>query len=149
MDTVETRHDERSFRAPITARSWTIEVGQTPKSRDTGVPAPGRMSPQRALASIIKLDATVRMDAQKRAVVTPSQESVVPKSQEYRSKTPPEFGHAMLEYFSFDPKYINLNNGENLIDQYLPPGASNMLKPPFSQGRSERRPGLYWTRAQN
>ncbi|KAJ7070500.1 pyridoxal phosphate-dependent transferase [Mycena amicta] len=29
----------------------------------------------------------------------------------FESKTPPPFGHAMLEYFSFDPNYTNLNNG--------------------------------------
>ncbi|KAJ7201375.1 PLP-dependent transferase [Mycena pura] len=28
-----------------------------------------------------------------------------------QNKTPPQFGHAMLEYFAFDPKYTNLNHG--------------------------------------
>ncbi|KAF7347351.1 PLP-dependent transferase [Mycena venus] len=29
----------------------------------------------------------------------------------WRDKKPPKFGHAMLEYFPFDPAYINLNHG--------------------------------------
>lgn len=29
----------------------------------------------------------------------------------YRS-TPPPFGHDILRYFGFDPKYVNLNHGE-------------------------------------
>jgi len=29
----------------------------------------------------------------------------------WRDKTPPQFGHAMLEYFPFDPGYVNLNHG--------------------------------------
>ncbi|KAJ7601323.1 pyridoxal phosphate-dependent transferase [Mycena rosella] len=29
----------------------------------------------------------------------------------WRNKTPPEFGHAMLQYFAFDPGYTNLNHG--------------------------------------
>ncbi|KAJ7665092.1 PLP-dependent transferase [Mycena polygramma] len=29
----------------------------------------------------------------------------------WREKTPPEFGHAMLEYFAFDPAYTNMNHG--------------------------------------
>ncbi|KAJ7242575.1 PLP-dependent transferase [Mycena haematopus] len=29
----------------------------------------------------------------------------------WRDKTPPQFGHAMLEYFPFDPGYTNLNHG--------------------------------------
>ncbi|KAF7337729.1 Arginase/deacetylase [Mycena sanguinolenta] len=28
----------------------------------------------------------------------------------WRDKKPPQFGHAMLEYFAFDPGYLNLNN---------------------------------------
>ena len=30
---------------------------------------------------------------------------------DYVNDTPPPFGHAMLEFFSFDPGFINLNNG--------------------------------------
>ncbi|KAL0581648.1 hypothetical protein V5O48_000349 [Marasmius crinis-equi] len=29
----------------------------------------------------------------------------------YKSKSPPEFGHAMLEYFNFDKDYTNMNHG--------------------------------------
>jgi hypothetical protein len=29
----------------------------------------------------------------------------------YTDKQPPPFGHQLLEYFHFDPGYINLNNG--------------------------------------
>ncbi|KAJ6541803.1 pyridoxal phosphate-dependent transferase [Mycena capillaripes] len=29
----------------------------------------------------------------------------------WRDKTPPKFGHAMLEYFTFEPGYTNLNHG--------------------------------------
>ncbi|KAF9649870.1 PLP-dependent transferase [Thelephora ganbajun] len=29
----------------------------------------------------------------------------------YADKPPPPFGHQLLEYFSFDPGYVNLNNG--------------------------------------
>ncbi|KAJ6520397.1 PLP-dependent transferase [Mycena sanguinolenta] len=29
----------------------------------------------------------------------------------WRDKKPPQFGHAMLEYFAFEPGYLNLNNG--------------------------------------
>ena len=29
----------------------------------------------------------------------------------YTDKQPPPFGHQLLEYFSFDPRYINLNHG--------------------------------------
>ena len=29
----------------------------------------------------------------------------------YTGKQPPPFGHPLLEYFSFDPGYVNLNNG--------------------------------------
>ncbi|KAJ7492082.1 PLP-dependent transferase [Mycena latifolia] len=29
----------------------------------------------------------------------------------WRDETPPEFGHAMLKYFAFDPEYTNLNHG--------------------------------------
>lgn len=32
-------------------------------------------------------------------------------SASYTGKQPPPFGHQLLEYFSFDPGYINLNNG--------------------------------------
>ncbi|KAF7307463.1 PLP-dependent transferase [Mycena indigotica] len=30
---------------------------------------------------------------------------------DFQGKTPPPFGHAMLEYFAFDPGYTNLNHG--------------------------------------
>ncbi|KAJ7757543.1 PLP-dependent transferase [Mycena metata] len=33
------------------------------------------------------------------------------KTVDWRDKTPPKFGHAMLEYFPFDAGYINLNHG--------------------------------------
>lgn len=29
----------------------------------------------------------------------------------YINTQPPPFGHQLLDYFSFDPGYINLNNG--------------------------------------
>ena len=33
----------------------------------------------------------------------------------YADKQPPPFGHPLLEYFSFDPGYINLNNGPPML----------------------------------
>ena len=33
------------------------------------------------------------------------------RSVPYTDKQPPPFGHQLLEYFSFDPGYVNLNNG--------------------------------------
>ncbi|KAF8204459.1 pyridoxal phosphate-dependent transferase [Mycena galopus ATCC 62051] len=33
------------------------------------------------------------------------------KIESWRDKTQPQFGHAMLEYFPFDPGYVNLNHG--------------------------------------
>ncbi|KAJ7919311.1 PLP-dependent transferase [Mycena leptocephala] len=35
----------------------------------------------------------------------------VSRNVSWRDKTPPPFGHAMLEYFAFDPGYTNLNHG--------------------------------------
>ena len=32
---------------------------------------------------------------------------------DYMDETPPPFGHAMLEFFSFDPGYVNLNHGQS------------------------------------
>jgi hypothetical protein len=32
-------------------------------------------------------------------------------SASYINKQPPPFGHQLLEYFSFDPGYVNLNHG--------------------------------------
>lgn len=39
----------------------------------------------------------------------------------YTGKQPPPFGHQLLEYFHFDPGYINLNNGSLVLD-YDPSG---------------------------
>lgn len=33
-------------------------------------------------------------------------------STSYTGRQPPSFGHQLLDYFSFDPGYINLNNGQ-------------------------------------
>ena len=33
------------------------------------------------------------------------------RSASYTDKRPPPFGHQLLEYFSFDPGYVNLNHG--------------------------------------
>ena len=35
----------------------------------------------------------------------------------YADKQPPPFGHQLLEYFQFDPGYINLNNGLLVLDR--------------------------------
>lgn len=32
--------------------------------------------------------------------------------EELYKETPPKFGHEVLQYFGFDPEYVNLNNGE-------------------------------------
>ena len=34
----------------------------------------------------------------------------------YADELPPPFGHPLLEYFSFDPGYVNLNNGRLFLD---------------------------------
>ncbi|KAK1233737.1 hypothetical protein PQX77_003084 [Marasmius sp. AFHP31] len=46
----------------------------------------------------------------------------------YKSKSPPAFGHPMLEYFLFDKNFTNMNHGEDsaLKDRYLP-GAYHSL----------------------
>lgn len=42
-------------------------------------------------------------------------------SASYVNKQPPPFGRQLLEYFSFDAGYINLNNGSHAHD-YGPSG---------------------------
>ena len=32
---------------------------------------------------------------------------------DYVGLTPPPFGHAMRQFWAFDPKYINLNHGKS------------------------------------
>lgn len=34
----------------------------------------------------------------------------------YPDEEPPPFGHPLLEYFSFNPGYVNLNNGSSPLD---------------------------------
>ena len=34
---------------------------------------------------------------------------------DYVDTTPPPYGHPMLEFFSFNPGYINLNHGESTV----------------------------------
>ena len=33
----------------------------------------------------------------------------------YTDTQPPPFGHQLLEYFGFDPGYVNLNNGSLIL----------------------------------
>jgi hypothetical protein len=33
-------------------------------------------------------------------------------------KLPPQFGHAMLEYYPFDSEYLNLNHGESRVGSF-------------------------------
>jgi len=42
------------------------------------------------------------------------------RSASYTDKQPPPFGHQLLEYFHFDPGYINLNNGLLVLDRIGP-----------------------------
>ena len=44
-----------------------------------------------------------------------------PAPASYIDKQPPPFGHQLLEYFHFDPGYINLNIGSLVLD-YDPSG---------------------------
>jgi hypothetical protein len=37
----------------------------------------------------------------------------------YTEKQPPPFGHPLLQYFSFDSGYVNLNNGPLILDHDL------------------------------
>jgi len=38
-------------------------------------------------------------------------------STSYADKQPPPFGHQLLEYFNFNPGYVNLNNGSLILDR--------------------------------
>jgi len=39
------------------------------------------------------------------------------RSASYADKQPPPFGHQLLEYFHFDPGFINLNHGLLVLDR--------------------------------
>lgn len=47
----------------------------------------------------------------------PLETPAAPHSASYTDKQPPPFGHQLLEYFSFDPGYVNLNNGSLVLDR--------------------------------
>ena len=42
------------------------------------------------------------------------------RSTSYTDKQPPPFGHRLLGYLSFDPGYVDLNNGSLVPDCDLP-----------------------------
>ena len=46
----------------------------------------------------------------------PLETSASVRGASYTKKQPPPYGHSLLEHFSFDPGYVNLNHGPLLLD---------------------------------